>query len=300
MPYAKKTDPDYIRAILRQTPIDMVLSDLDGTLLDPDSQVPEAVVDAVKRLTKTGIRFMVASGRPKMAVLETMAALEIEEPYIAGGGAYVADPHTERAILHMPLSREAVEKIVFLARQVGVSILFEELEIAFQESSDENAALLKEMAGFPIPRTDDILSFSSNPTTKIVLMGDPDVLTNLDLTLAALSEQAHVATTFPIFRDITAAGITKGTALKALAGYTHISPDRILTIGDGWNDKSMFDVSALGVAVANATPDVLAIADMIAPSNADHGVAWIIQQVIETRTPAAIHSDDRKSIGRQT
>ena len=173
MSYAKKSDPAYIRTILSQTPIDMVLSDLDGTLLDPNSQVPEAVVDAVKQLTETGIRFMVASGRPKMAVLETMAALEIEEPYIAGGGAYVADPRTDQPILHTPLSREAVEKIVFLARQVGVSILFEELEIAFQESTDEIAARLKGMAGFPIPRTDDILSFSKNPTTKIVLMGDP-------------------------------------------------------------------------------------------------------------------------------
>ena len=107
-----------------------------------------------------------------------------------------------------------------------------------------------------------------------------------------------MATTFPIFRDITATGITKGTALKALARYTHISPDRILAIGDGWNDKSMFDSAALGVAVANATPDVLEIADLIVPSNADHGVAWIIQQVIETRTHAAPTSSTQKSAGR--
>lgn len=282
MPQQGKARPEYIREMLRHTPIDLVVSDLDGTLLHTARQVPLAVVEAVKRFRNSGVRFMVASGSPKWAVLDAIKTLQIDEPYIASGGAYIADPREGRLILHAAICRETVEVIVFLARQYGVSILFEELEIVYLEATDENAAAYARFSNIQVSRADDILSISNNPITKIALFGDREEFMMLDPALCALSEQAHIATSFPDFRDITSVGVNKGTALLKLAQYVNISPERILTIGDGWNDKSMFDVAGLTVAVANASPDLLEIADLIAPSNADHGVAWLLDQIIDT------------------
>jgi len=282
----EKAKPEYIREKLRQTPIDLVVSDLDGTLLHPARHVPAAVVEAVKRFKKSGVRFMVASGGPNWAVLNVIETLQIDEPYIAGGGAYIADPRKDQIIQHTPLSRETVEAIVLLARQSGVSIVFEEPEIIYLEATDAQAAAFEKFAEIQFSRADDILSISSEPITKIALIGDSDIFTTLDPALDALSGQAHIATSFPHIRDITAIGVNKGVALQKLAGYVEIPSDRILVIGDGWNDKSMFDIAGLAVAVANATQDVLEIVDLIVPSNAEYGVAWLLDQIIDTRSDA--------------
>ena len=293
MPTQRHTPPEEARALLSRHTIDMVISDLDGTLLSPTSQISPRIRAAVEAVLKAGIRFTLASGRPKMSVMDIMQELAFQDAYIAGGGAYVEDPSQNLVIEHQVFDRETIETITFLARQCKASLLFEEPERMYLEGPDEISRLFNKMAGFPIPRVDDALAEAKTLPTKIVLVAEAEVLAALDPSLEAMHDRLSVASSYPTLRDVTPAGMNKGSALEKLSRHVGIPGDRILAIGDGWNDKSMFDIAAIGVAVANATPNVLAEADIIAPSNEDDGVAWVLEQVLATRTGSARPASQR-------
>jgi len=281
-----KRDTAYARSVLKDLPLDMIISDLDGTLLSPGGTVDDVVIEAVGRLLQAGFRMAIASGRIKASVLEIMEKLGIQEPYISCGGAYIADPANGHVLLHQVFDRGTVEKIVFLARQSRVAVLFEEPERMTLEGSDEVSRELDKMAGMHIPRVDDFFVECTTLPTKIVLIGEADVLQALDPVLEAMEDEIHIASTFTTLRDVTPAGMSKGNGLQLLSDYIGIPTKRMLVIGDGWNDKSMFDLAAAGVAVANATPNVLEAADLIAPKNTEHGVAWVIDQLLASRDTA--------------
>lgn len=293
MPPESHTPPEQARDILSRHAIDMIISDLDGTLLSPASQISPRTRAAVKAILEAGIRFTLASGRPKMSVIDIMQELAFEDTYIAGGGAYVEDPSQNLVIEHQVFDRDTIEKIAFLARQCGASLLFEEPERMYLESTDEISRLFNEMAGFPIPRVDDVLAEATTLPTKIVLVAEAEVLSALDPSLEAMHDRLSMASSYPTLRDVTPAGMNKGSALEKLSRHVGIPGERILAIGDGWNDKSMFDVAAVGVAVANATPNVLAEADIIAPSNEDDGVAWVLEQVLAVHTARSLPAPRR-------
>ena len=65
-----------------------------------------------------------------------------------------------------------------------------------------------------------------------------------------------------------------------LADREGISSEQVMAIGDSHNDLDMLKYAGLGVAVANARPAVLRVADMVTGRNVDDGVAQVIEQVI--------------------
>ena len=78
--------------------------------------------------------------------------------------------------------------------------------------------------------------------------------------------------------ELNAAGATKGIALEKLCAALHIDPLEAIAFGDGTNDISMLRSAGIGVAMANAAPETLAAADLVAPSNQEDGVAQILSR----------------------
>ena len=79
---------------------------------------------------------------------------------------------------------------------------------------------------------------------------------------------------------MSAAGVSKATTLELLAAEHGFTADEVLAFGDSANDREMLDWAGHGVAVANGTAPVLAVADEIAPANTDDGVAVIIERLL--------------------
>jgi hydroxymethylpyrimidine pyrophosphatase-like HAD family hydrolase len=60
-----------------------------------------------------------------------------------------------------------------------------------------------------------------------------------------------------------------------------IARERVVAIGDAPNDLDMIKYAGMGVAVGNSFEQVKAEADLIAPSNDEEGVAWVIERYIQ-------------------
>jgi hypothetical protein len=89
--------------------------------------------------------------------------------------------------------------------------------------------------------------------------------------------------------EIAAAGVSKATALAHVCAEHGIAPEQVVAFGDMPNDLAMLQWAGHAVAVANAHPDVLAIADEVTADNDDAGVARVLERLFAD--PAARNGD---------
>lgn len=78
--------------------------------------------------------------------------------------------------------------------------------------------------------------------------------------------------------ELNAPGVTKGSGLLALAEKLGLRRDQVMAVGDSGNDLSMIEDAGLGVAMGNATPEILAAADAVTADNNHDGVALAIEK----------------------
>lgn len=261
-------------------PIRLVACDLDGTLLNSEHQISEAVHRAVRRAIGEGLRVVPASGRNRRSMQVIMARLQLNEPYIALGGGYAADPRAPQPIGHWPLSAGETEQIAAVARAHGVTILHEEPDLMLIEGQDWAVELLRGMSGVPVERVDDVLQAAVNPPTKVVLIGEDGHLGRVADQLARLDRPLEIAQSRTNLLDITPHGVNKGAALRHLAGHLGVPLHEVAALGDGFNDLSMFEVAGVSIAVANAVPELRQRADRVAPSNDEDGAAWALSALL--------------------
>src|SRR5262249_52546314 len=90
----------------------------------------------------------------------------------------------------------------------------------------------------------------------------------------------HLTYSGPTYLEVTRAEASKGDAVKRLASHLGIALERILAIGDSHHDLSMLAVVGTAVAMGNAAEEGKAAADMVAPSNDEEGVSWVLRELV--------------------
>jgi Cof subfamily protein (haloacid dehalogenase superfamily) len=263
--------------------------DVDGTLVTSENKLSSGVVPLIRAIQARGTGVTLVSGRPKLKMIPLMKELGLTLPYIGSGGAYIADPTKNLVMLHYRLAREETSKIVELVRLAKAPIISQEPDHLYYEGSIEELEQLEaiskinitgvENSHVEIIRVDDVLQVCSEPT-KITICGEPDFLLEIEGELRLLNLPIYLTYSAPTYLEITQAGINKGEALKILAEYLAIPLEDILVIGDSQNDVSMFEIAGMAVAMGNAPEEVKAAADLVAPSNDEDGVAWVLRELV--------------------
>ena len=114
--------------------------------------------------------------------------------------------------------------------------------------------------------------FCNQPITKLLLLGEKQMIDQLESILAAASSSVTVVRTDPELLQIMDKGVSKGAALQIVAEHYQIPLENMMAIGDAPNDVGILKIAGIGVAMDNASEIVKEAADWIAPSNNDHGV----------------------------
>lgn len=268
---------------------DLVAIDVDGTLVNSHSKISDEIPPLLREAQARGIGVTLVSGRPKLTLKPILAELGLTLPYISSGGAYIIDPAKGTIIDQHTLGHEIVAVIVGLARTAQVAIITQEPERLYFEG---DPAILEMVASaskidltqldnkpVEIRRVADILQVCSEPN-KITLCGDPTILADIEAQVRERRLPVYPTYSAPTYLEMTSAGINKGSALKQLAAYLHIPVERILVIGDSLNDTSMFEIAGMAVAMGNAPEEVKAAAKLIAPSNDENGVVWVLRELV--------------------
>ena len=268
------------RATLAPMTIRLVASDLDGTLLGPDHTVAARTVDAVNALGETGIIVAAVTGRSWFTGLDVATSTGARLDYFVGanGGHRInlaTDEMEERLVFHADEATTTVDTLQDRFPDIGLVTE----HAAGQWHNPQLFELLPTSLGGR-PRRNSA-EFRADDIGKI-LMVRPDV-TALDLVGQA---QALVPTSMNVtssgftFAEITPTGADKGSALARLCAQLGIERSEVIAFGDNHNDLSMLEWAGRGVAMGNAEDEVKAIADEVAPSHDDHGVAQILETLL--------------------
>ncbi|MBC9726160.1 HAD family hydrolase [Streptomyces sp. TRM68367] len=258
----------------------LVATDLDGTLLRGDDTLSDRSVAALARAADAGAQHLVVTGRPAPRVRPLLDDLMCGGLAVCGQGAQVYDAGADRLLWSVTLDRELAETALGkIEAEVG------QVYAAVDQDGVDGLTLIEPGYLMPHPtlpavrvgRRDDLWCA---PISK-VLLRHPDLS---DDELAATAREAvgslaTVTMSGPGTVELQPCGITKATGLALAARHLGLGPARTIAFGDMPNDIPMFDWAGYGVAMANAHPELKAVADEITLSNEDDGIAVVLERL---------------------
>jgi Cof subfamily protein (haloacid dehalogenase superfamily) len=272
----------------------LVVSDIDGTLLNEQGTLTAETRRAVMALEKAGICFALATSRRWTGARPIAQALGLSIPLILydgiqtrgfPGGEVLDEQHLD--------SVKAEQAALVMAKHHLQPILQygdrhrERLVVGLlpdgQAHSNHAAQYLSNFADQVQEVPLEVLARLDPNPLRLVAFGLHDHL------LAAAEEIAVLECGWQILPygsygaaelSIFAPSASKGTATMALCRQLGISREEVLAIGDGPNDVSLLSVAGFGVAMANGSQDAKAIAQAIAPSNRENGAAVAIMRYV--------------------
>ena len=264
--------------------IALVISDVDGTLVDHDKHLSPATADAVRRLGAAGVAFTLISARPPSGVLPLVTTLGIDGPVGAfnGGTIFRADGTTvERHTIDSAVvsgmfalvAGEPVAAWLFADGQWHADTL-ENVHIARERiAANQQPTVLADMS--PLYGRADKLTFVSD---------DPALLGRLTREAQArFGARATVGQSQTYYLDVTDLAANKGTGVEALAAAHGVPLAQVAVLGDMTNDLPMFERAGFSVAMGQAPAEVKARADAVSTTNDDDGVAHAINALILPR-----------------
>jgi hypothetical protein len=208
----------------------------------------------------------------------------IEDPVVCYQGAAVADPRTGEFLRHEPIPLELARETITVLQDQGFHVncyVNDELYVA------EVTAEADRYAGFqnlPLHAVGDLAAWLSEPPTKLVTIDDPDVLDGLEARMKErFAGRLYISKSLPFFLEFASPEVTKASGLEFLSEHLGFTAERTVAFGDGENDVELLEWAGFGVAVANAHPRVLAVADWVCPSAAEEGVAQVMDALLDSR-----------------
>jgi hydroxymethylpyrimidine pyrophosphatase-like HAD family hydrolase len=111
-----------------------------------------------------------------------------------------------------------------------------------------------------------------------------DLIDDLDRRLRArFGDHLFIAKSLPIFLEVASPGVSKGAALEFVCERLGVDPADTVAFGDGANDHELLETAGFGVAVEDAEPSLLRIADWTVPPVAEDGVAGFLDLLVHSR-----------------
>jgi Cof subfamily protein (haloacid dehalogenase superfamily) len=271
---------------LREPPAyDLLVLDIDGTLVPEDKVVPPGVVAAIAAARARGVRVCLATGRMWASARKYVEIVGADPPAILFNGGLLYDFTRDRVIWSRALALTEARRILPVLLQ-------------FQETSPLVFVQGKVFAGRRTPFTDlyarrnglvlefapDLTGLLTEAPMKFLVVGAPPDLERLSRALAALPPPAvNQVYSQPDYLEVLPPGIDKGVALRELARTVGVPLERVVAVGDAMNDLALVQTAGYGVAVEGGPPPLLAAAKWICPRPEQEGVRVVIERLFPNR-----------------
>jgi hypothetical protein len=229
-----------------------------------------------------GTHVIVVTGRMFRSVRPYLAQARLDDPVVCYQGAVVADPVTGEFLRHIPIPRERALEAIDAVVAAGFHVnCYVDDELYVAEITPE-ARAYADFQDIEIHAVGDLHAWLRRDPTKIVAVGDPDGLDELEAVLKPrFRGLLFVAKSLPYFLEFAHPDVSKGAGLEFVAERLGFGPEATVACGDGENDRELLDWAGFGVAVANAHPDILARADLVVPSVEEEGVADLLEAYLD-------------------
>jgi Cof subfamily protein (haloacid dehalogenase superfamily) len=227
---------------------------------------------------------VLVTGRMFQSVRRYALDAGLDDPVVCYQGAVVAEPTTGRWLLHEPIPLELARETISILNDAGFGLncyVGDELYVSEITPEARRYADFQQLELHPVG---NLLEWISEPPTKLVVIGDPEVLDDLEQRmLARFDGRLYISKSLPYFLEFASPEVTKATGLEFLSEHLGFKRERTVAFGDGENDIELVDWAGYGVAVENAHDQVKEVADLVCPSVDEEGVAQVIESYLDSR-----------------
>jgi Cof subfamily protein (haloacid dehalogenase superfamily) len=239
---------------------------------------------AIAGARAAGLHVVVVTGRMFRSVRPYLEQASIEDPVVCYQGAVVADPVSGEFLRHVPIALDLAREAVSALQEEGFHVnCYVDDELYVGEVTPE----AERYAGFqnlPLHAVGDLAGWLSEPPTKLVAIDDPELLDRLEERLKErFAGRLYISKSLPYFLELASPAVTKASGLAFVGERLGFTPAGTVAFGDGENDVELVAWAGFGVAVANAHPRVLEVADWVCPSAEEEGVAQVIEALLDSR-----------------
>jgi Cof subfamily protein (haloacid dehalogenase superfamily) len=273
--------------------IRLLAADIDGTLLNPQFQISDADMTALRRAQDEGVEIVLVTGRRHMFALPIAQQLGFDLWIISSNGAVTRSLAGETFHRDL-LPAEACRRLCGEMREFrGNTVLTFDVDgkgaIVLEHMQDLTASIQRwleknlEYIDFVIPIED---SLTMDPVQAMfcgTIVRMHQVLEGLEA--SSVEGQITVSRTeYPVrdlsIVDVLNRGCTKGHALERWANFRGIPREQVMAIGDNYNDVEMLSYAGSPFIMGNASEELLGKGWAVTRSNAESGVAAAIEQVM--------------------
>ncbi len=261
--------------------IDLLIADVDGTLVTPAKVLTARTLDAVRQLDRAGVAFCITSGRPPRGMKMLVEPLRITTPIAAFNGGMFVDAELA-SIASLSLPAEVAAQVVRLLEGHGLDVWVYRGSDWFVR--DPELPRVRHERGTVQFAPTVVTTFDGVVDGAVKIVGtseDYAAVTRCEADARArLGNHVAASRSQLYYLDVTHPDANKGNVVRRLSRLLGVPMDRIAAIGDMPNDVLMFALSGLGIAMGNATPDVQRAARRVTTSNEEEGFANAVSRYI--------------------
>jgi len=268
--------------------IRMLISDVDGTLLDPECELSRESIRAIARYRQAGLKFSLSSARPPFGMRWLIRELEIQSVCSGLNGAVLFRPGG-RIVAECSLDHQTIEAMVEKMTGHGLDAWFYTRSQWFVPRIDgphvqHNADSLRTE-----PQLYAHLRDIAAPILKVVGTGaDLQSVEACESEFAqAFAGRVSVVRSQPHYLDLTHPSADKGTAAIVIATAEGMEMEEVAVVGDSPADVPMFRIAGLSVAMGQASEGVRRTADEVTGTSRENGVALLIDRLLNAKSAAA-------------
>lgn len=263
--------------------VKLVVTDMDGTLLNSEHEVSDLFFEQFQKLKKHNIHFVAASGRQYHSILDKLHTIEKDITIVAENGAYIVK--NKKILFVNSIPRNDVFKLLEICNKItGVQIvvcgknkayLLEDTSNQFKNTIAEYYSSYVILESFELLPEDEFF--------KIALCHYHGSETNIYPYLNHLEEEWLIKISGKLWVDISQKSAHKGNAIARLQKQLNVSSKHTMVFGDYNNDLEMLKLAKYSFAMKNAHPLVKKAANYSTLSNDENGVEKILDKLISSK-----------------
>lgn len=289
--------------------IKVIVSDIDGTLLNDEKELTSITKDTLIRAQQLGYKVVLASGRNVTMVLPLAKQLRLDEfngMIIGSNGQQRYDFATQEFFEEGVLDSDIAKDVYAYAKNNQLQVLVEHkggflihtpwillpVKIIILYLKTRHMLKRKETEPYQI-----LSGFMMEPSMKVKSLRKAKQL-NLEVTKMGVSQyqfwfkhkekrfkelfsaRANLSKVTSFWYDVMPLGMNKAVGLEWVSQRLNVPLEQFIAFGDAQNDIEMLEAVGIGYAMANAMEEVKAVADYICASNNDNGIASVISVLI--------------------
>lgn len=263
--------------------IKLVALDIDGTIMNSQFHISDAVKKSIKRVMDSGVYVVLATGRMYSATVPIASGLGITTPLITYQGSMVREFYeSDDILLHYTLPSDLAHNTIDDLRKFNSQINVYLDDELFVENESEILVEYAQKRHILYHKVNAFNKIIDLKATKILAIEkDPEKANEVKSYLQKKYQgKLNITKSMPKYCEIVNNEASKGNAVLFLAKMWNIKQSEILAVGDQDNDKDMLEVAGISVAMGNSPNGLKDFADYVTDTVDNDGAALAIEKFV--------------------